>query len=166
MSLGAELSVPISLSIAPELRDPIQISVISGQGLFHIRIGRIGRGQNRRPSTSSRRSSATTGEQELVLRATALRDGRWPVVSDKMSRSRFKRSNSIVAEHARLLKSQPNAGCSISQFPRMRNISDQSRLTVARTLRPGSRNKWGQPDIDVSGSGSRMLTGAIGVSRR
>jgi hypothetical protein len=83
VSPGAELSVPISLSIAPELRDPIQISVISGQGLFTSESVALAVGQKQ--ATINVRVAdlpAAIGEQELVLRATALRDGLWPVVSE------------------------------------------------------------------------------------
>lgn len=82
-SPGSELSVPLSLSIAPELRDPIQISVISGQGLFTAESVALAVGQKQ--ATIKVRVAdlpAAIGEQELVLRATALRDGRWPVVSE------------------------------------------------------------------------------------
>jgi hypothetical protein len=82
-SPGSELSVPLSLSIAPELRDPIQITVVSSQGLFTAETVALAVGQKQ--TTINVRVAdlaAAIGEQELILRATALRDGRWPVVSE------------------------------------------------------------------------------------
>jgi hypothetical protein len=82
-SPGSELSVPLSLSIAPELRDPIQISVLSSKGLFSAESVALAVGQKQATiKVQVADLPAATGEQELVLRATALRDGRWPVVSE------------------------------------------------------------------------------------
>jgi hypothetical protein len=82
-SPGGELSVPLSLSIAPELRDPIQISVVSAKRLFMAESVALAAGQKQATITVRIADlPAAAGEQELVFRATALRDGRWPVVSE------------------------------------------------------------------------------------
>lgn len=82
-SPGRELSIPLSLSLSPELRDPIRITVVSADGIFTAEPLSLATGQKevKLPVRVSM-DPAHLGEHEVVIRATALRDGRWPVVSE------------------------------------------------------------------------------------
>ncbi len=85
-SPGGELTIPLALSIASELRDPIQITVVPNEqqrGLFTAEPVALAAGQKETKFVVRVAAEASSiGEQELTLRATALRDGRWPVVAE------------------------------------------------------------------------------------
>lgn len=86
VSAGGEVTIPLSLSIAPELRDPVEIAIVSGdksQPLFSAQPITLGVGQKQaKVNVRVSDNPATYGEHELIFRATALRDGRWPVVTE------------------------------------------------------------------------------------
>ncbi len=85
VTAGSEVTIPLSLSIAPELRDPIEIVVAGDQNrrLFSAQAITLAAGQKEaKVSVRVSDNPASYGEHELVIRATALRDGRWPVVTE------------------------------------------------------------------------------------
>ena len=83
---GGEIQIRLSLSIVPELREPIRITLEpdeSQAGLFSMEPVTLPVGQT--DATATVRISAGAGhcgEQTLVIRATALKEERWPVVSE------------------------------------------------------------------------------------
>ena len=90
---GSELTIPLNLSIAPELKDPIQISlqarsasgipVANTANCFQAETINLAPGQkDSKLIVHVANDPAVIGERELTIRATALRDGRWPVVSE------------------------------------------------------------------------------------
>lgn len=82
---GSELTIPLALSVATELRDPIQITIVPSErhpGLFTAEPVNLATGQKEAKVMVRVSGEPSTGEQELTFRATALRDGRWPVVSE------------------------------------------------------------------------------------
>lgn len=83
---GSQVTIPLSLSIAPELRDPIEIVVVPGdqtRRVFSAEPMTLAAGQKEaKASVRISDDPASYGEHELVIRATALRDGRWPVVTE------------------------------------------------------------------------------------
>lgn len=82
---GSEVTIPLSLSIAPELRDPIEIVFVGDQNrrLFVAQAIHLAAGQKEaKVNVRVSNDPESYGEHELVFRATALRDGRWPVVTE------------------------------------------------------------------------------------
>jgi hypothetical protein len=83
---GAEMTIPLSLSLSPELHDPIRIAVMPGvseKGLFTAEPVALVAGQKEAKIVVKIAAEAISpGERELIIRATALRDGKWPVVSE------------------------------------------------------------------------------------
>jgi hypothetical protein len=83
---GAEVRIPLSLSIAAGLRDPVEINVIpdaSQSGLLSadpIRLTPGGR--DAILSVRLANDPKLIGEQSITIRATAMKDGRWPVISE------------------------------------------------------------------------------------
>ena len=84
-SAGSELTIPLSLSLAPELREPIQITVVPNErhkGLFTAEPIHLASGQKDakfviRVGTEP----SVVGEQEVTIRAKSQRHG-WPVISE------------------------------------------------------------------------------------
>ena len=82
-SMGSEVTIPLSLSVAPELRDPIQISIVPANDIFVAEDVALAAGQKETAiKVRVTNQPAVAGEQELRIRATALRDGKWPVVAE------------------------------------------------------------------------------------
>lgn len=85
-SAGATLTIPLSLSLSSDLTDPIQVTVIPTEqqkNLFTAETLQLARGQkDSKFIVKVAEGAAGLGEQELTIRATALREGRWPVVSE------------------------------------------------------------------------------------
>lgn len=80
---GSELVIPLSLSLAPEMRDPIQITVRSNKQTFSAEPITLAAGQkDSKLTVRVAEEGSTVGEQELVIRATAMQGGKWPVVSE------------------------------------------------------------------------------------
>jgi hypothetical protein len=80
---GSDLVIPLSLSLAPELRDPIQITVRSNKQVFSAEPMTLAAGQkDSKLTVRVAGDGSTVGEQELVIRATAMQGGKWPVVSE------------------------------------------------------------------------------------
>jgi len=83
---GSEITIPLALSIAPELRDPIEVTVVSAdpnRRVFSAPAVTLAAGQKEaKVSVSISSEFASPGEHELVFRAKALRDGRWPVITE------------------------------------------------------------------------------------
>jgi hypothetical protein len=75
------LTIPLSLSLAPELKDPIQITIRSNKPTFTAEPMQLAAGQ-KDTKLVVRIAADGAGEQELVIRATALQGGKWPVVSE------------------------------------------------------------------------------------
>lgn len=83
VSPGGEVSIPLSLSQATELRDPIQISAVSANGTLAAEPLTLAAGQKEaKLLVRVSKTPPELGEQELVIRATAVREGRWPVISE------------------------------------------------------------------------------------
>lgn len=82
---GIELTVPLALSLASDLKEPIQISIVpqeSQQGLFVSEPMSLVPGQKETKMRVRIPEGVTAfGEQELTFRARTTKDG-WPVVSE------------------------------------------------------------------------------------
>ena len=83
---GSTIKVPLSLSIASELKDPIEISIVANevnQGAFKGNTITLVPGQKSAVyEIQVTAEAARKKEQEVTVRAKALKDGRWPVISE------------------------------------------------------------------------------------
>ena len=83
---GSTIKVPLSLSIASELKDPIEISIVANevnQGAFKGNTITLVPGQKLAVyEIQVTAEAARKKEQEVTVRAKALKDGRWPVISE------------------------------------------------------------------------------------
>ena len=83
---GRTIKVPLSLSIASELKDPIEISIVANevnQGAFKGNTITLVPGQKSAVyEIQVTAEAARKKEQEVTVRAKALKDGRWPVISE------------------------------------------------------------------------------------
>ncbi|MFO1045500.1 MAG: hypothetical protein U0941_27280 [Planctomycetaceae bacterium] len=83
---GSTIKVPLSLSIASELKDPIEISIVANevnQGAFKGNTITLVPGQKSAVyEIQVSAEAARKKEQEVTVRAKALKDGRWPVISE------------------------------------------------------------------------------------
>lgn len=86
VTAGMELPIPIQLSVASELQDPIQVTVHSAadaSGLFQAQPLNLVPGQKEaRVIVHIQSGDVPTGEHELTLRAKAMQHGKWPVISE------------------------------------------------------------------------------------
>ncbi|MEI8382954.1 MAG: PPC domain-containing protein [Planctomycetota bacterium] len=83
---GSTIKIPLSLSIASELKDPIEISIVPNdvnQGAFTGNLITLVPGQKSAIyEIQVSADAARKKEQEVTVRAKALKDGRWPVISE------------------------------------------------------------------------------------
>lgn len=81
---GSDLTVPLQLSLASELREAIQISIVptpAQKGLLTAEPMTLAAGQKDSKLAIRIAGDAPAGEQELTIRARSLKDG-WPVISE------------------------------------------------------------------------------------
>ena len=81
-SAGSEFSIPLSLSVAPELQDAIEITVVSPEKDFSAQPLALAAGQKGASLAVHVSKESVKGEHELTIRAKALQGGRWPVISE------------------------------------------------------------------------------------
>lgn len=83
---GSTIKIPLSLSLAAELKDPIEISIVPNevnQGAFTGNSITLVPGQKSAIyEIQVSADAARKKEQEVTIRAKALKDGRWPVISE------------------------------------------------------------------------------------
>ncbi len=83
---GSTIKIPLSLSIASELKDPIEISIVPNDvnpGLFTGNSITLVPGQKSAVyEIHVSADAARKKEQEVTIRAKAMKDGRWPVISE------------------------------------------------------------------------------------
>ena len=83
---GSELKIPLTLSLTSELREPIRITLMPSEsqtGLITAEPIVLETDRSKATFVVKLASDAKLiGEQTLQIRATALKDGRWPVVSE------------------------------------------------------------------------------------
>lgn len=83
---GSTIKIPLSLSIASELKDPIEISIVPNdvnQGAFTGNTITLVPGQKSAIyEIQVSADAARKKEQEVTVRAKAMKDGRWPVISE------------------------------------------------------------------------------------
>jgi hypothetical protein len=83
---GGDVRIALSLSIAPEFREPIRITLEpdeSQAGAFSMQPITLPAGQLETTAVVRIANDARCrGEQSILFRATALKDGRWPVISE------------------------------------------------------------------------------------
>lgn len=86
VSTGAELRIPLTLSRTPEFRAPVQIELIASEdqtGLMTaVPITLTPEQADGALTVRLASDSRLVGEQPLTIRATGLKDGRWPVVAE------------------------------------------------------------------------------------
>jgi hypothetical protein len=85
---GSELQIPLTISRATELHDPIRLEFIASDNQVGLLAAEpIMVSENQSEATFAVRLSTDPrlqlqDEQSLLIRATALKDGRWPVISE------------------------------------------------------------------------------------
>jgi len=82
---GDRLTIPVQLSVAPDLQDPIEISIVPADGgrhPFRAEPLTLVPGQKEAHFTVEVATSSSPGEYTLMLRARSLKDGQWPVISE------------------------------------------------------------------------------------
>lgn len=85
VAAGGQFTIPIHLARAPELHDPVKLELIAPPNTLAASAEPmvIADGQAEvQMNVQLPSGPGNQGEHELVIRATALKDGRWPVVAE------------------------------------------------------------------------------------
>ena len=85
-TVGSELVIPLQLSRAAELREEVKLELLAGEfpaGLITAEPMMLANNQTEAKfRIRLANDPRLTGEQTFRIRAIALKDGRWPVISE------------------------------------------------------------------------------------